>query len=56
MLDKKLPEPDKVIHVAFGCGCVQSFLKGQQVVMPRCPRHGDHQVSATEELVPLSAA
>jgi hypothetical protein len=54
---KVVPLFEKVIHVAFGCGCVQTFHVERQVVMNRCPCHGDGPVSTTEESVPrLKAA
>ena len=53
---KVIPLFEKVIHVAFGCGCVQTFHVEHQVVMNRCPCHGDGPISSTEELVPRSQA
>jgi len=39
---------EKVIHIAFGCGCVQTF-EPEQMTAQSCPTHGDHMISSTEE-------
>lgn len=51
LIDNILPMYERVIHIAFGCGCVQSFAP-DQVSMIKCPVHGDGMLSTTEELVP----
>lgn len=42
---------EKVIHVAYGCGCVQTFHVKRFTPDMRCATHGDHQLSFTEEWV-----
>ena len=49
--DKVLPMYEKVVHIAFGCACVQTF-RVEQLTLVKCPIHGDHIISTTEELVP----
>lgn len=46
---------EKVVHMAFACGCVRSFRVERQMTAQRCPVHGDHMVSSTEEQVPKVA-
>ena len=46
--DKVLPSYEKVIHIAFGCGCVQTFHP-EQMTAQRCLSHGDHMISSTVE-------
>jgi hypothetical protein len=53
--DKVLPAYEKVIHIAFGCGCVQSY-RPKQMTSQRCPIHGDTMVSSNQELVPKAVA
>jgi len=48
LLGKVLPLYEKVIYIAFGCGCVQTF-HAKQMAAQRCPIHGDSMVSSTEE-------
>ena len=55
LTDKVLPAYEKVLHIAFGCGCVRSF-RVKQMTDQTCLIHGDRMVSSTEELVPRSAA
>lgn len=47
---------EKVVHVAYRCGCVRSFHVKHQRPEVRCPKHGDAQLSFTEERVPQKAA
>lgn len=47
---KVLPRYEKVIHIAFGCGCVRTF-DTEQLTMVACPDHGDYIISTTEEMV-----
>lgn len=53
--EKTLPDFEKVIHVAFGCGCVRTFHVEHQATEMRCIAHGDPQISFTEELRPKAA-
>lgn len=53
---KTLPEYVKVIHVAFGCGCVRTFHVEHQSKETRCVSHGDPQISFTEEYRPRGQA
>jgi hypothetical protein len=55
LAEKVLPMYEKVIHIAFGCGCVQSF-HAKQLTLVKCPIHGDHILSTTEEWVPKAQA
>ena len=49
---KVLPMFEKVTHVAFGCGCVQTFhVEHKASPISRCEQHGDGIISTTEELV-----
>jgi hypothetical protein len=48
MTEKVLPLYEKVIHIAFGCGCVRTFLP-HQMTAQQCPVHGDRMISSTEE-------
>jgi hypothetical protein len=48
LTDKILPVYEKVIHIAFGCGCVQSY-RPKQMTSQRCPIHGDTMVSSNQE-------
>ncbi len=54
LTDKVLPAYEKVLHIAFGCGCVRSFHV-KQMTDQNCLIHGDSMVSSTEELVPTKA-
>lgn len=49
---KKVTEVEKVIHVAYGCGCVRTFHVKHQSSDTRCLIHGDPQISFTEEYQP----
>lgn len=49
LTDKVFPMYEKVIHIAFGCGCVQTFSPDQMTAQ-RCDLHGDHMISSTEEI------
>lgn len=42
---------DKVIHIAYGCGCVESRHVEQSSTDSQCDAHGDPMISFTEELV-----
>ena len=55
LTEKIFTSYEKVIYIAFGCGCVQSF-RPNQMTAQRCPQHGDHMVSSTEELVRVESA
>jgi hypothetical protein len=46
---KVLPMYEKVVHIAFGCGCVRTFHVKHQMTAQRCPVHGDVMISSTEE-------
>lgn len=46
--EKTFTPMEKVIHIAFGCGCVQSFLP-EQMTAQSCSQHGDQMISSTEE-------
>lgn len=54
--DKKMTLYEKVIHVAFACGCVRTFHVEHQATGTRCDKHGDHMISTTEEIRPLAEA
>ena len=45
-----VPMYEKVIHVAFGCGCVHSFHVKRHDIFQKCPEHGDWMLSSTEEI------
>jgi hypothetical protein len=48
---------EKVVHVAFACGCVRTFhVERNHMPRTRCATHGDAQVSFTEEQVLKAAA
>lgn len=49
---KVLPMHEKVIHIAFGCGCVRTFHVERQMTSQRCMQHGDAMISFTEEFHP----
>jgi hypothetical protein len=51
---KPLPEYETMLHIAFGCGCVQTFHV-EQLTLVECPIHGDRILSTTEELVRKAA-
>lgn len=46
---KILSMHEKVVHVAFGCGCVRTFHVEHQTTTHRCVTHGDPMISFTEE-------
>ena len=48
--EKTFTPTEKVIHIAFGCGCVQSYSP-EQMTAQRCPDHGDHMISSKVEQV-----
>jgi len=56
LTDKVLPMYEKVIHIAFGCGCVRSFHVEHQMTTQRCITHGDPMISFTEEYQPKVVA
>lgn len=56
MTAKVIPMFEKVVHVAFGCGCVQTFHVKHQMTTNRCLLHGDPMTSFTEELQPKRVA
>lgn len=41
---------EKVVHVAYGCGCVRTFhVERNHMPRTQCATHGDKQTSFTEE-------
>jgi hypothetical protein len=54
--DKKMTFTEKVIHIAFACGCVRTFHVEHQATETRCAEHGDRMISTTEEVLPLDRA
>lgn len=48
---------EKVIHVAYSCGCVRTFhVERNHMPRTKCATHGSDQISFTEERVPRQAA
>lgn len=53
--EKVFPTSEKVLHVAYTCGCVRSFHVEREPMDPfatRCYTHGDGWTSFTEEYQP----
>jgi hypothetical protein len=49
-LNAKVKLMEKVIHIAFGCGCVRTFhVEQEHPDVVACPEHGDMILSSTEE-------
>lgn len=40
---------EKVVHVAYGCGCVRTFHVKSFTPRVKCPVHHSEQISFTEE-------
>jgi hypothetical protein len=48
---------EKVVHVAYECGCVRTFhVERNHLPRVQCATHGKPQISFTEEQVPRKAA
>ena len=45
---------EKVVHVAFRCGCVRTIRNGM-TMLNNCPIHKENMTSFTEERVPSTA-
>lgn len=51
-LSVKIPI-EKVVHVAYGCGCVRTFhVERNHMPRTQCATHGDAQRAFTEEYLP----
>ena len=53
--DKVLSLIEKVVHVAYGCGCVRTFHVEHQTPEMKCDKHDSAQISFTEECRPKAA-
>lgn len=52
-----LASMERVVHVAYGCGCLRTFhVERNHTPRTRCETHDSEQISFTEELVPRQAA
>lgn len=50
---KNSVEYERLVHVAYACGCVRTFHVEHNVVPdPQCAAHGDRYVCSTEESLP----
>jgi hypothetical protein len=47
---KIVPMYERVIHVAFGCGCTHTFHVKRQDIFQKCPDHGDWMIDSIEGL------
>lgn len=54
LVDKTFTPTEKVVHVAYGCGCVRTFHVEHRLPDHLCSQHGDRQLSFTEEEVPVA--
>lgn len=52
---KVLPVTEKVVHIVYGCGCVQTFHVEHETPQVRCAQHGDLQCRFTAEHLPVKA-
>ena len=53
--DNFLAAYEKVIYIAFGCGCVQTY-RDEQMAEQRCATHGDAMVSSNQEYLKRRSA